>query len=193
MNLSLWIGAIMMFFVISPKTDEYEGTSRVHKALGKFLSYAFIGVLQAVLVGVAVLFLGLKPGNTPLYFGMLIFCSLVFISIVQFLISLFGDAGRLLSIVFLILQLTACAGTFPLELVPSLFKVLNPFMPFTYAVEAFREICSASVMNYGIIAKDILVLGIFLVVFLGSSIIFKHAGDKITAVIEGKKEQAFEN
>jgi len=193
MNLSLWIGAIMMFFVISSKTDEYEGVSRVHKALGKYLSFAFIGVIQAVLVGIAVLWLGLKPESVPVYFGILIFCSLVFISIVQFLISIFGDAGRLLSIVFLILQLTACAGTFPLELVPGFFKVLNPFMPFTYAVEALREICSATVINYGIIAKDAGILGIFFVIFLGGSIILKHTGDKIQKIMEGKKEEAFEN
>lgn len=193
MNLSLWIGAIMMFFVISPKTDEYEGTSRIHKALGKFFSYSFIGVLQAVLVGVAVLLLGLAPENIGLYFLMLIFCSLVYVAIIQFFISMFGDAGRLFSIVLLILQLTACAGTFPLELLPGFFKVLNPFMPFTYAVEAFREICSATVIDYSVILYDISILGIFFAVFLVGSIIFKHVGDRIIEAIEGKKEEAFEN
>ena len=191
MNLSLWIGAIMMFFVISAKTDEYENTSRFSKAFGKFLSFGFIGVIQAALVGIVlIVFLGLSPGNIPLYFGLLVFCSLVFVSIVQFLISLFGDAGRLLSIIYLILQLTACAGTFPLELVPGLFKILNPFMPFTYAVDALREVCSATVINYGIIGKDVLILGLFLVLFLGGSILFKHTGDKIQAIIEGKKAEA---
>ena len=117
-NLSLWIGAIMMFFVITTKTEEHKEASRFAKAFGKYLSFGFVGVLQAVLVGIAVLLLGLSPNNIPLYFASLIFFSLVYIAIVQCLISLFGDAGRLLSIVLLILQLTACAGTFPLELVP---------------------------------------------------------------------------
>ncbi|MEG0371381.1 MAG: YhgE/Pip domain-containing protein, partial [Clostridium sp.] len=105
-SLSLWIGAIMMFFVIPSKTDDDKNISRFNKVVGKFLSFAFVGVLQALLVGFVVMRLGLKPTNVVMYYGLLVFFSLVFIAIVQCLIFLFGDAGRLLSIVLLILQLT---------------------------------------------------------------------------------------
>ena len=189
-NLSLWIGAIMMFFVITTKTEEHKEASRFAKAFGKYLSFGFVGILQAVLVGIAVLLLGLSPTNIPLYFVSLVFFSLVYIAIVQCLISLFGDAGRLLSIVLLILQLTACAGTFPLELVPHLFVVLNPFMPFTYSVEALREITSASVINYSVVFNDLAILGAMLVTFLTSSIVFHRLGEKMQSAIEGKKEEA---
>lgn len=188
MALSLWIGAIMMFFVIPSKTDDDENTSKFDKVIGKFLSFGFVGVMQAILVSVVVMMLGLNPTNVPLYIGLTIFFSLVFIAIIQCLIFLLGDAGRLLGIVLLILQLTACAGTFPLELVPNVFKVLNPFMPFTYVVEALREAISATVINYSVIGKDILILGIVLVVFLTISIVFKNAGEKLQAAIEGRKE-----
>lgn len=189
-NLSLWIGAIMMFFVISTKTEEHKEASRFAKAFGKYLSFGFVGVLQAVLVGIAVLLLGLSPNNIPLYFASIIFFSLVFIAIVQCLISLFGDAGRLLSIVLLILQLTACAGTFPLELVPHIFVVLNPFMPFTYSVEALREITSASVINYSVVFNDLAILAAMLVGFLTVSIVFHTLGEKMQSKIEGKKQEA---
>jgi len=189
-NLSLWIGAIMMFFVISTKTEEHKEASRFAKAFGKYLSFAFVGVLQAVLVGIAVLLLGLSPESISLYFGAIIFFSLVYVAIVQCLISLFGDAGRLLSIVLLILQLTACAGTFPLELVPHFFVVLNPLMPFTYSVEALREITSASVINYSVVFNDLAVLGVMLLGFLTVSIVFHTLGEKIQNAIEGKKEEA---
>ncbi|MGG7177874.1 YhgE/Pip domain-containing protein [Clostridium paraputrificum] len=191
MSLSLWIGAIMMFFVIPIKTEDDEKISKFNKVMGKFLSFAFVGVLQAILVGIAVMLLGLKPTNVPLYFGLLIFFSLVFISIIQCLIFLFGDAGRLLSIVLLILQLTACAGTFPLELVPNFFKVLNPFMPFTYGVEALKEVISAPVVNYSVIGKDVLVLAVVFILFLGIAIIFKNAGERIQDLMEGRKAEGF--
>ena len=187
--LSLWIGAIMMFFVIPTETHDDENLSKFDKVAGKFLAFGFIGVMQAVLVSVVVLILGLKPGNVPLYIGLTIFFSLVFISIIQCLISLLGDAGRLLGIVFLILQLTACAGTFPLELVPNMFKVLNPYMPFTYVVEAYREVISATVIDYSVIVKDVSILAIVLVVFLTISVVFKNAGEKFQSVIEGRKEK----
>lgn len=189
MNLSLWIGAIMMFFVIPTKVDEDIKTSEMSKVIGKFLSFGFIGILQAVLVGIVVMLLGLRPTNIASYFGLLIFFSLVYVSIVQCLITLFGDPGRLLSIVLLILQLTSCAGTFPLELIPNFFKVMFPFMPFTYSVEALREACSAVTMNHGMIVKDVVVLTIVMGIFLVISIVFKKQGEKLQEIMEGRKNE----
>lgn len=192
-SLSLWIGAIMMFFVISAKTDDDANLSKFDKVIGKYLSFGFIGLLQALLVSAVVMGLGLTPTSTGMYFASIVFLSLVFIAIIQCLISLFGDAGRLLGIVLLILQLTACAGTFPLEIVPKFFKVINPYMPFTYSVELLREVISANTINYGIVGKDFLILGIVLLVFLAISIIFKNAGENLQNIIEGRKGKSVEN
>ena len=192
-SLSLWIGAIMMFFVISAKTDDDANLSKFDKVIGKYLSFGFIGLLQALLVSAVVMGLGLTPTSTGMYFASIVFLSLVFIAIIQCLISLFGDAGRLLGIVLLILQLTACAGTFPLEIVPKFFKVINPYMPFTYSVELLREVISANTINYGIVGKDFLILGIVLLVFLTISIVFKNAGENLQNIIEGRKGNSVEN
>ena len=187
--LSLWIGAIMMFFVIPAKVKDEENLSKFDKVIGKYLSYAFVGVLQAILVSVVVLMLGLETSNVAVYIATNIFLSLVFISIIQCLISLLGDAGRLLGIVLLILQLTGCAGTFPLEIVPKFFRVINPFMPFTYAVEALREVISADLINYSIIGRDFLILGLILVVFLAISVTLKNVGEKVVEKLEGRKSE----
>ncbi|MEG0006208.1 MAG: YhgE/Pip domain-containing protein [Clostridium sp.] len=189
-SLSLWIGAIMMFFVIPSKTADDENTSKFAKVFGKFLSFGFVGILQALLVGFVVMRLGLNPTNKLLYYLSIIFFSLVFIAMVQCFIFLLGDAGRLLSIVLLILQLTACAGTFPLEVVPGFFKVINPYMPFTYTVDVLREVISATTINYSVIYKDTLILFIVMVVFLIISITLKNVGERIQESIEGRKKQA---
>ncbi|MEG2917050.1 MAG: YhgE/Pip domain-containing protein [Clostridium sp.] len=191
-SLSLWIGAIMMFFVISDKTDDDANLSKFDKVIGKYLSFGFIGLLQAILVSVVVMVLGLNPTSTAMYFISIIFLSLVFIAIIQCLISLFGDAGRLLGIVLLILQLTACAGTFPLEIVPKFFKVINPYMPFTYSVELLREVISANAINYAVVGKDFAVLTIVLLIFLTISVVFKNAGENFQRIIEGRKENSIE-
>lgn len=184
--LSLWVGAIMMFFVISARVENSANAGAIAVVTGKYLSYSFIGVLQAVLASLAVLALGLKPENIPLYFAFNILMSLAFIAIMQCLISVLGDAGRLLAIVLLILQLTSCAGTFPLELVPDFFKVLNPFMPFTYCVSGLREIISGT--SNTIIARDAGILFAITIVFLTISVILKERGEKLQQKMEERKE-----
>ena len=183
--LSLWIGAIMMFFVIPVKVDkEEEDASKFSKVLGKFISFATVGVLQALLVSFIVLgFLGLKPTSVIGFIGTNIFLSLVFVAIVQCLILLLGDAGRLISIVFLILQLTGCGGTFPLEVVPKFFKGINPFMPFTYAVEALREVISATTINGAVLAKDFGILAVIMVIFVIICVIFRDKGERLSEKI----------
>lgn len=187
-SLSLWIGALMMFFVITDKVHGDIQASPGALVLGKFLSYGYIGVLQAVLASVVVLILGLRPANVLLYFLFNILLSFVFIAIMQCLIFLLGQVGRLLSIILLILQLTACAGTFPLELVPKFFKILNPFMPFTYSVSGLREIISG--VDYLVVAKDSLILILIMFVFLTISVVLKERADVLQEKINQKKEEA---
>ncbi|SHK48201.1 putative membrane protein [Clostridium cavendishii DSM 21758] len=186
--LSLWVGAIMMFFVISPKVEDEMGAGPKSKVAGKYLSYGFIGLLQSVLVSAVVLTLGLKPNNIVMYFVFNILMSYTFIAIIQCLISLLGDAGRLIAIVLLILQLTSCAGTFPLEVVPDLFKFLNPFMPFTYGVAGLREAISGS--DISVIVQSAFVLACIGIVSLVISMIFQEKGELLQQKVEAKKEQA---
>lgn len=192
MNLSLWVGALMMFFVIVPETEDDENTSRFNKVIGKFISLGAVGVFQALLVGIAIMALGLKPTNMLVYFGTLIFFSFVYIAIIQCLITLTGDVGRLLSIICLLLQLTACGGTFPLELEPTIFRTISKFMPFNYSVEILRNVISATNLDYSMIGKNLFILLIFMLVFLTITIVNKNLGEKFNNLFEKKKEQYVE-
>lgn len=186
--LSLWVGAIMMFFIITDKVDDDINASPRSIVAGKFLSYGYVGIMQAVLVSTVVLLLGLRPKSIIAYYLFNIFMSYVFIAIIQCLVFLMGMVGRLLSIVLLILQLTSCAGTFPLEVTPNLFKVLNPFMPFTYCVSALREIIAG--VNYVTLTKDVTILAVVMFVFLFISMAFKGHADKVQQIIKDKKDES---
>lgn len=186
--LSLWVGAIMMFFVITDKVDDDINASPAAVVAGKFISYGYIGIIQAILASAVVLTLGLKPKSLILYFLFNIFMSYVFIAIIQCLVFLLGMAGRLLSIAILILQLTSCAGTFPLEVVPKFFKVINPFMPFTYCVSAIREIIAG--VNYATLTKDVCILAATMFVFLAISMALKGHADKVKEIIKEKKDES---
>jgi putative membrane protein len=144
--LSLWVGALMLYFTISLR--EYRWTltpvSTTSLVLGKFLTLGIIGVLQAVIVDVVLTeVLGLQVQHLPEFYLFTILYSLTAIAIIGLLIARLGSgAGRFLTIVLLVLQLTSSAGTFPLELVPKLFQSLNPFLPMTYAIDGLRSIIS---------------------------------------------------
>jgi len=186
--LSLWVGAIMMFFVIKEETDEDIEASSLAVVTGKYVSYAFVGIIQAIFVSIIVLTLGLNPTSVIGLFATNILMSLSFVAINQGLIFILGQAGRLLSIVLLVLQLTSCGGAFPLETEPSFFRAINTVMPYTYATQALREVISATLIDKAVIMKDVTVLGGYLVVFLVVSIMLKGHADKLKYKINQRKE-----
>lgn len=190
MNLSLWVGAIMMYFVISlGNNDEDKNVSKFSKVFGKFVTSSIVGVAQAILVGLAIMAIGLRPEHLLAYFGSLIFLSLVYISIVQLCITLFGDAGRLLAIVLLVLQLASCGGTFPIELVPKIFQTLNPFMPFTYGVSIIREVIAAVNISGSLMAKDFAILTAVLVVAIAVTTLLKGCGERFNNAFDSGKQK----
>lgn len=142
MSLSLWVGALMIFFGIYFDGDgHFKILSRhsEHK-LARSLIYLGLGLAQALVLGMVLIWgLGLEVANLPLYFGALCLVSMVFIAIVQFCIVHLGNLGKFCAIALLILQLTSCGGTFPMETVPQFFQSLYPFMPMTYSVALFKD------------------------------------------------------
>ncbi|WP_127836998.1 YhgE/Pip domain-containing protein [Clostridium prolinivorans] len=182
--ISLWLGAVFMLLAIKIKIKDYEKLSNAKLTIGRFIPYALIGIVQAVLLGEIILWLGLKPINIPLLFLFLILMALSFDSIVYTLISLFGLAGEAVAIVLLVLQLCSDAGTFPMEVLPSFFKDISMYLPFTYSVSAIREILFSASMNTSLIIKDSIILTIFGMIFMIINMIFIRKGEIINKVIE---------
>lgn len=145
MSLSLWVGALLLFFGIYLDADERIKVLSRHSN-NKFIrigAFALIGLAQAVVLALIVQFaLGLSIDNVPAFYLSCMLISIVFISIVEFLIINLKDLGKFLSIAFLVLQLTSCGGTFPMETVPKFFNILYPFMPMTYSVNLLKEVTS---------------------------------------------------
>ncbi len=142
-QLSLWVGGLILLLVISPKELKLalSGFSRRSITLGKFIVPASIGMLQALVLDL-ILFnvLGLEVKHTFLFVLFTILLSWTFIAIIQFFIFLFGKAGEIPAILLLMLQLTSSAGTFPVETSPAFFQNVNPLLPMTYGVIGLREL-----------------------------------------------------
>ncbi|GKT27112.1 YhgE/Pip domain-containing protein, partial [Aduncisulcus paluster] len=74
-----------------------------------------------------------------------------------------SNFGKALAIIYMILQLAGSGGTYPIQVDPLIFRILQPLFPFTYSVNGFREaIAGPLVVN---VFLNIIALLIFAAVF----------------------------
>ena len=103
-------------------------------------TFLTIALLQSVIVisgDIVVLKAFVIAKGWFILFGLL--ASAVFMLIVYTLVSVFGNIGKAMAIVLLVLQVAASGGTFPIQVTPPFFQAINPFLPFTYAISMERE------------------------------------------------------
>ncbi len=171
LSLSLWVGALMIFlgtYLDSDGKFAILSKNSNRKVLRSFI-YLGLGLVQALVLGVMIeVFLGLQVKDNLGYFLACGLYSLVAVSIIQFFMVNFKDLGKFISIIILILQLTACGGTFPMETVPKFFNVIYPFMPMTYSVGLLKEAISGGDIN--LIIRNTTVLAAIAVVFTAMTI-----------------------
>lgn len=149
--IGLWVGALMSYVVLY-----YDQKHRFnifdHDYKNKILqniAYIGIGALQGLIVAILLkLGLGFEIQNYVLYYTASILVGITFVSIIQFLIRNFGDVGKFLALVILVLQLAASGGTFPIETIDKGFQGLTSYLPMTYSIKLFREILVPTVTNF---------------------------------------------
>jgi len=77
--------------------------------------------------------------NYGLYYGSCVLIAITFMSIIQFLIVNFGEVGKFLGLLILVLQLAASGGTFPIPLIDEAFQKISPYLPMTYTIKLTKE------------------------------------------------------
>ena len=165
LSLGLFVGALLLSIVYPLREPSVVPSSGFNWFLRKFLGLFTIGVLQA-LISSGILLIGLKieVQSVPLFILFSIITSLVFIALIQFLVTCFDDPGRFMAIIILILQLTTSAGTFPLELIPKALQPFNAMLPMTYSVSGFKAVVSSG--DYGVMWQNAGILLAFSIVFM---------------------------
>lgn len=149
--IGLWVGALMAYVVLY-----YDQKHRFkifdHDYKNKILqniAYIGLGALQGLIVAILLkLGLGFDIQNNALYYTASILVGITFVSIIQFLIRNFGDIGKFLALVVLVLQLAASGGTFPIETIDKGFQGLTSYLPMTYSIKLFREILVPTATNF---------------------------------------------
>ncbi|MGB9978227.1 YhgE/Pip family protein [Methanobacterium sp.] len=186
--ISLWIGCIIAVAMISMRVK----TGRIYNAasvyLGRMGIFLIIATLQAILVAIGSLYLHVQISSALLFVLTTLYIGICAMIIVYSMTSAFGNAGKALAIIILVLQITATAGIFPLEILPPFFQAIHPYLPLTYAVGALREVIAGVI--WGTYWYNILYLTIFPIVAFILTLLIKEKVDKRAQWTEEKLKES---
>ena len=175
MGLSLWVGGLMIYFGI------YLDYNRKIKSLTKdsnrivmrTMLFGLISMAQGALLAIVIKdILHITVNNPAMLFGACMLVSLTFMTIIQFCIINLGDVGKFVSLLLLILQLTSCAGTFPIETQNGFFRAINKVLPMTYSTQLFKEAISGTPCANA--RNSAVILALFFAAFLALTLILSH-------------------
>lgn len=185
--LSLWVGATLLISLLKPNADNPGGIYKPYQLyLGRWGTFVTIGLLQALFVTLGDIYIlgAYVADKVPfVLFGMLV--SLVFVTITYTLVSVFGNVGKGIAIIFMVFQFSSSGGTFPISMTSPFFQALNPYMPFTYAISLLREGVGGILWSTAI--RDILMLTVFISISLFVALALKRP---LSGLIEKSMENA---
>lgn len=142
-TIAQWIGAMFAAVMIRVQIKEREGLENVRlgqRFLGRYRLFMMIGLAQALLVSLGeLLYVGIQCIHPLLFILAACVNSVVFTLIVYSFVFAFENVGLAIGVVMMIIQVAGGGGTFPIEVLPPVFRVMYPFMPFHYAMNAMRE------------------------------------------------------
>lgn len=170
MCVGLWVLCIA-FCIMYPLT-EHHGT--IKSGFSWWLSKAGIAYLVALvsayaMIGSLQLFLHFEPTellNTFLVAGI---TAIAFMSILYFFNVWLGKVGSFLMLIFMVVQLAGSAGTYPIEISGDFVATIHKWLPFSYAVDAFRGTISG---NGNILEVTIVLLSIAVIFTLLTIMMF---------------------
>jgi putative membrane protein len=186
--ISLWIGCIIAVAMISMRVK----TGRIYNAasvyLGRMGIFLIIAILQALLVAIGSLYLHVQISSALLFILTTLYIGICAMIIVYSMTSAFGNAGKALAIIILVLQITATAGIFPLEILPPFFQAIHPYLPLTYGVGALREVVAGVI--WSTYWYNILYLTVFPILAFVLTLLIKEKVDKRAQWTEEKLKES---
>ncbi len=166
-SLCLWIGAIFMVALMSVSLSparQHELAAKFGRKptnaeayLGRYGVFALLGVAQALIVGLGnVFFLGVECEHFWLYLLACVVAALVFTNLVYTLTVSFGNIGKALAIIGLVLQLGGAGGLMPVQMSAPFFQAIYPWLPFAHSMEALQGAMAGIYGNHYLVSLAML-------------------------------------
>ena len=143
-TLALFIGSLLILVVVKPTVsartrDELRDPKPRQLFMGRFGVMAFLSLAQTTVMGLGnLLFLQVQVAEPALFMLCFWIAGLVFTFMIYALVAAFANLGKAVAVLLLIIQVTGCGGSFPLQLLPPFVQGLSPWLPATHVVNAMR-------------------------------------------------------
>lgn len=170
-TLALWVGGLLLTALIKTSPDdldEFKNATLTQKYFGRYIIFWLMGQIQAIITVLGDLYLlkiyCVHPGIFMLTASIV---SFAFTLLIYTLTLSFGDVGKALAVVLVVIQIAGSSGTYPIELLPSFFRNVYIYFPFPYAINAIRECVSGFYKYDYFILMGQLMLFVIGTLFLG--------------------------
>ncbi len=147
--LAIWVGCIILNAILKVDTPiELIGATTGQKFFGRYLIFALLSLIQTMVImaGDLVIF-GMDCAHPGLFILSGVVTSLTCSMVAYSMAIAFGNIGKALFVVFLIIQIAGSGGSYPIELLPDFFQQVYLFFPFPYAINAMREAIAGLYQN----------------------------------------------
>ena len=140
--LAIWVGGVILSSLIKihARTEGLIDPKPAELYFGRYLFFFLLSQIQAAVIVTGDLFLlkvqCLHPGMMYLTGALTAF---TFSLLIYSLAISFGDVGKAIVVVIMVMQIAGSSGTFPIELLPEIYQKIYRFFPFPYAIDAMRE------------------------------------------------------
>ncbi len=149
--LAIWVGGVILSSLIKihARTEGLIDPKPAELYFGRYLFFFLLSQIQAAVIVTGDLFLlkvqCLHPGMMYLTGALTAF---TFSLLIYSLAISFGDVGKAIVVVIMVMQIAGSSGTFPIELLPEIYQKIYRFFPFPYAIDAMRECICGMYGNY---------------------------------------------
>lgn len=178
-TLAIWVGSMILIAVVKTKIKNKKEIGEVklrHAYFGRMMTFLLFSVTQAAIICLGDLcFLQIQCYHPVKFMLAGIAAAVAFTVFIYSITFALSDIGKAIGIIFLVVQIGGSGGTFPIDVTPQFFRAINPYLPFTFVIEAMREcVCGTYGNDYWIdLLKLVAYIVIGLIIGIGVKFIIK--------------------
>ena len=162
--LAIWVGGVVLTAILKVEAEPkgLRNVTEGQKYWGKFILFFVLGQIQtAVIVLGDIYLLGCQCQEPVMFWVASAITSFAFTAVIYSLALAFGDIGRAIVIVIVVMQVAGSSGSYPIEILPDIFSKIYLFFPFPYAINAMREaICGMYQWDYWIYLGELMIFAV---------------------------------